>query len=158
MQGQLTTMGTLDLAILEQALGSGSTAWEGSLYQPNLHLYVNNLTVTKKTALSELTEASYTGYAAAESITFNTPIQETDGSYTGFCATVQFAMGASSAPVAQTVYGAYLTGSGADSASLLAIGEFPTPLTISLPGQGFLVNLGFNQGATVPNMEVNAIQ
>jgi hypothetical protein len=96
-------------------------------YEPTLHLNVANVTVTPETALGGLTEATFTGYAAVASVAFGTPGNGPNGSAEMFAPSVTFTC--TGGTPNQTVYGWYLTDSGATTLYLYVPLAVPVQIT-----------------------------
>lgn len=96
----------------------------------DLHLFVNNVTITQSTLLSALTEATWTGYAVVP-LAFGSWTFSVAG-HTGIAIAGPQSFSNSSGS-AQTAYGWYLTDSG--SSMLLAGGQFDGA-PVSIPDGG----------------------
>lgn len=77
------------------------------LAAPNVHLYVNNIAFAAGTAISDLTEATFAGYAAAVLPTLVGPIALPNGAL-GLHAAVDYVATSVVSP-GQVVYGYYVT-------------------------------------------------
>lgn len=106
-------------------LKSDTTTFNGAL----VHLYKNPITITPGVALSDLTEADFSGYAASTTFTWNGPGSDLVGNATLFGPQQTFI--ANDTVTTNTIYGAYLTGSGSDSTVLLAVEPFATSIGIA---------------------------
>jgi hypothetical protein len=96
------------------------------------HLYSATVVVTPGILLSALTEATFTGYAASQTIAWNGPGSDEVGNAYLFGPQLTFI--STGTTTTNTIYGAYLTGSGADSTTLLAVEPFATPIPIANTG------------------------
>jgi hypothetical protein len=108
------------------------TATGGLLATGKVHLFANSLSPLPTTPLSDLVEATFTGYAAISFGTFGAPYIGPDGFVHITAPGVQFI--ATDGVVVNTIYGAYLT----DTAGtlLIAIALFVEPVPITQASDG----------------------
>jgi hypothetical protein len=103
----------------------------GPLAGATCHLFINDIAVSERTALADLTEASFTGYAASGAVVWGSPRNEVgagaaiDGDLKTFSA--------SGTPTPQSVVGYYLASSGTTPA-LLYVERFDAPVVFAEAG------------------------
>lgn len=131
----------LPRAALRTLLGY-ATATGNYLAGCHLHLYANQVTLTPLTTLSSLTEASFQGYAAVTTVTWNAPYTDIAGNAVISAGLSQFECTGTTTP--NTIYGWYLTD--ATNATLLAAAALPTPVSITQVGDAVLVAPTCSQG------------
>lgn len=119
------------LAVLNLAYGAGLSSMK-------LRLFSNNHTVTDATILSDLTECSFTGYAA-QSPSWTTPANVANVAQTqSGTRTFTYSGGSTT-----TVYGYYLTDSG--GTVLLGAETFTSPVTLSTIIPSLLLAITYTQ-------------
>jgi hypothetical protein len=106
-------------------LAADSTTFKAAI----CHLYTNAVVVTPAITLAALTEATFGGYAASATIPWNGPGSDEVGNAYLFGPQLTFI--ASSTTTPNQIVGAYGTGSGADTGTLLWVEPFATPIPIS---------------------------
>jgi hypothetical protein len=126
----LTTNQAIQLAILAAMVATG-----GPFATLTLRLFVNQLNFSNTTALTDLTEATFTGYTAAAAQVFGTPYIAPDGNPHLTAPSTQFTAGALTTP--ETVYGYYLTN--AAGTSLVAGGTLAIPVPITKQYDGLTI-------------------
>lgn len=112
------------------------TAASAPLNGAKLHLYKVLVALSGNTALGDLTECDFTGYAASSAITWGTPFFKPDGTAVVTGDLKSFVVG-SSPTVLNTVYGWYVTQ--ATPTSLLLARQFDTPVILTQAAQGIEV-------------------
>ncbi len=134
MEMTFTTTEAARLRLLERAVGGSGAVFAGA----KLHLFKNPVQPGPETKLSDLTEADFDAYAAAN-ITWGSVLLEPGGSASVDGGTIDFIAGANQA-TSETIYGAYIAanfaGNGATPDTLLGAGVLDNPVSISEPNQG----------------------
>jgi hypothetical protein len=100
-----------------------------------LGLYANQVNLTRQTILSDLTAASFTGYAAVAGITWSASYIDVDGSALALAESEVFI--ATGSTIANTIYGYYFTD--AAVTNLLIAYALAVPVGIGLTGQAIAV-------------------
>lgn len=118
------TIPTVTMRAVMLTLASDTTTFKGAI----VHLYQNNVTVTPAITLPAFTEATFGGYAASATIGWSGPASDPLGNAYLFSDLAPFIGNSTTTP--NTIYGAYLTGNGADSVNLLGVEPFATPIPI----------------------------
>jgi len=119
-----------------------------------LHLFKNNVTISPATVVGDLTEADYTGYAAAVVDEDNWGISrvQPDGSIIRVQLVV-FEFQPSGTTISNTVYGWYLTGSGG---FLVAAGNLPNPVLLDSTASLLDIELALTMLAGAPAALIDA--
>jgi hypothetical protein len=122
------------------AILNALTAMSAILNGAKVHLYANNAALGENTVLGDLTEATFTGYAASIALVWNPAYTQQDGTPTVDAPSVTFA---STSPftTGNTIYGFYVT-NGAGS-TLLYAQAFAAPQLISAAFQAVVVQPTF---------------
>lgn len=90
-------------AAIRLAILSATIATGGALYEPTLILYQNNIVLGPTTALTDLTVATFAGYAPIVGATWDSPYIDTDGSALVFGASQTIVCTGPATP--NTIYG-----------------------------------------------------
>lgn len=116
--------------VMAQAIAKASldvlTAVGGSFHLPTLHLYSTNVLVTPQTAIGDMVEPTFTGYAAVASIAFGAAVNAPNGAALSQAPSEQFVC--SGGTPTDIIYGWYLTDSG--NTSLKLVVPFATPVAV----------------------------
>lgn len=134
-------------SILAEKITSGG--FTGPLNGLTLVLFNKQLPLTKATTFAQLTEAKFSGYAPATLLTWGTPIQQGDGTYTILSQLVTFVAAAASGFVPDTVWGWALIDTAA-TPNLIMSEMFGTPVAIAAPGNGFGMSIEYNANQLNP--------
>jgi hypothetical protein len=111
----------------------------------DLLLFTNNIAISKATVLSQLVEATFSGYSRVTAYTFGAnPILQADGSYSLLGALATFRATSASPFVQNTVYGWAMVD---DATGLVLYGAelFAQPQAIVQPDDGFGLVVSLNQ-------------
>lgn len=107
----------------------------------DVHLFINNVTVTPNLILGDLTEATFTGYALQNIAAPAAPVNDpTYGGFSTFLPSNVFTCTAAPG-TPQTVYGWYLLDA---AGALIAAGNLPTPIVINDAGDAVPVQVTLN--------------
>jgi hypothetical protein len=124
---------------------TADSASGGPLHAATVGLYVNNINILPTTELTDLTEASFPGYARSSAITWGSPYMAAGGTVQMVDGVVAFS-GTGTFTTSQTAYGYFLC----DSGGLLIGGDrFTTAITFAAPGDTLNVALVWPSGADV---------
>lgn len=123
------TLLTTQLAILSSLFATG-----GPFNALTLRLYATNVIFGKGTALTDLTEATFTGYTAQAAVAWNAPYIDPLNVVRMDAPSVDWQM--TGATPTNTIYGWYYTNSG--GTSLYMGGTFNPPYVLQTTGQGFV--------------------
>jgi hypothetical protein len=111
-----------------------------------VHLFKNNFTPDPGSVLADFTEATFTGYAAVQSIAkFGTPYKVIDGEYQTDSSAFNFACSGGSS---QTVYGWYLTWNDGSTTWVRKSGVFTTPF-VMITGASFNIQISPQEWALI---------
>jgi len=124
-----------------------SGGYSGPLYNLQIALLSAQIQITPGTPFSQMTEATYSGYARATGVTWGNPILQADGTVTILSALETFIAQAASNFVQNVVWGYALI----DVSGNVYVAEiFQSPIPIQAPSDGFglvlALNFGQNQG------------
>jgi hypothetical protein len=97
-------------------------------------LFVNDITPGPLTALADMTEPTYPGYARQD-VTASGPYEEPDGSQWLHLADVTFQMGDSTAPT--TIIGAFVV---TQAGALVLAGRLPAPVQLLTAAQALVLS------------------
>jgi len=136
------------LANLIESVTSGS--FTGILASTKVMLFTNNLPLTPDILLSNLTEATFNGYARSATLTWGSTINEVDGSVSFFAQALTFRVNSTTPLVPNTIYG-YGVVDEVSTPDLLFAELFPLPIGVQNPGDGFILVPKFNYGPSNPN-------
>jgi len=120
----------IDIAILTELIDTGNL-----LDATTLILFQNDIVPTPATVMSDLTEATFTGYAAAAAIVWGTPYLDVTGIALVTAASHEFVSTGST--IGNIIYGWALTN--AAKTDLKKAARFTTPIGISATGEGVTV-------------------
>lgn len=154
--GQLVTTDALDKLVAEAAIGHSTVGVDGPLYQPSIGLFTNNPSLVKTTKDEDLVDPVYSGYAGHDTISWQGPIREDDGSYTIITESQLFQSASADPYVPDTVAGVKIT-DGDDPAVLLAFGELDEPYVFDVPDRGITVQVAINYSVNGVNCEVKVV-
>jgi len=123
-------------AALEAWIGdlTDDTTWLGSA---SVGLYQTLVTPTDQTVLADLTEANYDGYARQASHTWGDVFIDPNGLYSEQAQQLVFSPTGSD--TMNTIYGLFVVGS--DSAALLAVEPFDSPVPLTGPLSNLTITL-----------------
>jgi len=150
---QLFTTGFHDQAVAAAAIAHSAGASSGPLYQAKMLLFTNHITPTKGTALADLTECTFSGYAESAAIVVPPPVRNPDGSYDVIVPSQVFQAATATPFVGETALGAALIDSSTPP-NLLACGVFDNPVDLSVVGNGVAVTMNLNYGGPQENSSI----
>ncbi len=137
-----TLVGLIDAALAAPLL----------LAAAKLGLGVAVVTPAPTTAIADLSEATYTGYAESATVVWGTPVNESDGTLTSLSPSHLFR--ATSASPANIVNNFFVTdGVASPSQGILGSGRIIPAFTFGAIGDGFSLTVGWNLGVNSPNCE-----
>jgi hypothetical protein len=105
----------------------------------HVHLYSNNYTPTNQSAVSNFTEADFTGYAAIATTGFSTPSWQSQGAAVAWSEPMAIFNTASPYTVGQTIYG-YWVDSGTMTPVLIGAERFTAPVSMIAVGNQIIVS------------------
>lgn len=129
------------LTVLEAIRGAGGLA-DGQ----HIHLFMNDFTPNINTVLGDLTEANFTGYAAANSANYGAAAINAAGQPVMHTGALNFTA-ADPLTVTAVVYGWYATN--IDNDTLLYAERFAAPVPVVYPGQQVTVVLNMRGDSLV---------
>jgi hypothetical protein len=109
-------------------LSSDTTTFGPSI----IGLFVNPIVQSPANQYSDITEATFLGYARSPTVSFSGPVNDPQGNGLMIGGSMVFACTGSGTP--QEVYGAFGVGTGAASTTLTFTDVFPTPIPIANAG------------------------
>jgi hypothetical protein len=121
----LLTIPIVTMRAIMTTLKSDSTTFSGAVVK----LYSAPITVTPAVTLATLTEASFTGYVASTTFSWNGPASDEVGNAYLFGPQLTFICTGST--TLNTIYGAFAVGSGVDSVNLLWVEPFANAVPIA---------------------------
>jgi hypothetical protein len=143
------------LLALSEHLTSGG--YSGPLYNMTLALLGAPALLTPATKWSQLTEASYTGYARQTGLTWGVPLLQPDGTYQILSALTTWIAAAGSNFVNGVIYGWALLDTSA-TPDLLLSEMFASTIPIISPNDGFGLVIQISEGINNPASMGNVIQ
>lgn len=154
---QLISTSFLDQLMLATAIDPSVTPPATALSTCKLRLITNSPSENKTLTWADMTEATFSGYAASATVVWNTPILEDDGSYTTTCPSKQWVSEEDDPQVFEDITGIAIT-DGGGSPNLLAFCVFDEPVSLTAVGQGLDVIVAINQGAISVNSEAIVVR
>jgi len=137
--------------ILAAATSSGSSA-AGFLSTAVIGLYSTLITLNVNTAWANIVESAYGGYGRSATIVWRSFINEADGTPTSYSPSFQFRLTNS---VTGTNYGGFLVDGTGTSPNLLATFGFSSPINFTNIGDGFNVQIAWNEGTATLNSDAD---
>lgn len=125
----------------------------GKLAAATLHLFVNDITPNRFTAVADLTEATFTGGAAKTLGTWGEPFVTDAGEAAAFPPSVQWNWSAGDEEI---VYGVYLLSAGVGT-PLLGLARLETPAVMGSVEASLALALGFILGTNKGRLTVTQI-
>jgi hypothetical protein len=114
------------LAVVTSLIGTG-----GPFHAPTVMVFINNVNLTYNTVLSDLTVATFTGYANVVGMTWDSPYIDTDGTSLVFGQAITIVATDGVSP--NLCYGYALVDSGVTS--LKGAARFVSPQNVAAAGQ-----------------------
>lgn len=118
---------SVSVAVLNELVATGNL-FDGA----KVHLYKNDYTPSRLTAVGDLVTADFTGYAASAAIVWGAPGIGPDG-FPGVVGDRKQFIGGSTFTVPNTIHGYYITDSA--GTTLLWVERFASPVIIAATGQ-----------------------